>query len=113
MTPYGARAPGEPAGIESLETMPETMKVRVVGCVTWFFVSAGISAPDVAVNFTCVPTAPAGDLKPSATASLSVSSSSVDLSELGIRPAVTEGNALDECSGGREMSSPDGGDCGA
>src|SRR5579864_2594577 len=93
--------------------MPTTMNVSGAGCVTWLVVRAGISAPDVAVNLTWVPTAPAGDLKPSATASLSVSRSSVALSELGMRPALNVGSALDERSGGSETSSPAGGVTGA
>src|SRR5690242_9375928 len=93
--------------------MPTTMNVSEAGCVTWLAVSAGTSAPDVAVNFTPVPTAPAGDLKPRATASLSLRSSSVALSDLGRRPAVTVGSALDEPSGGSEISSPEGGVTGA
>src|SRR4029077_20963904 len=93
--------------------MPTTMNVSGAGCVTWLAVSAGVSAPDVAVNLTCVPTAPAGDLKPRATASLSLRRSSVALSELGTRPAVTAGSALEEPSGGSEISSPAGGVTGA
>src|SRR5260370_7887466 len=86
--------------------MPTTMNVSGAGCVTWLVVRAGTSAPEIAVNFTWVPTAPAGDLKPSATASLSVRRSSVALSDLGMRPAVTVGTPPEEPTGARHLHPP-------
>ena len=77
--------------------------------VTGFRTSAGTRLPDVALNLTRVPMAPGGDRKPSETASLSVKSTSVARSELGSRPALSEGRALERPSRGSETSAPEGG----
>src|SRR6267378_746324 len=51
---------------------------------------------------------PCGDLNPSATAWLSVRTTSDAASELGMRPASSMGTLLEEADGGSETSSPVG-----
>src|SRR5690349_9912166 len=88
--------------------MPTTRTFIGTGVVTWLFVTPGARPPDVALNVTWVPIAPAGDLNPSAIASLSVSRISDATSVLGIRPALSDGTELDAPSGGSETSTPGG-----
>src|SRR5690349_11265879 len=93
--------------------MPTTSSFKGSGLVTWLGVIAGMSAPDVALNSSCVPTAPAGESKPRARASLSVSTISLAPSDLGRRPAESAGTALDDPVGGKERTWPAGFACGA
>src|SRR4029077_9339075 len=88
--------------------MPTTSRLTMRGCLTWFGVTDGTSAPEVAVKLTWVPTAPAGEANPSACASLSVSTISLAASELGSRPARSAGTALDDAIGGSDTRTPAG-----
>src|ERR1700674_3127113 len=107
MVALGARPPGAPAGMKLVDTMPTTTSLRSTGLVTLLVVADGTSPPAVAVNVTSVPTAAAGDRKPRAVASVSVNSTSGAASELGSRPALRVGTALDEPLIGSETSWPD------
>src|SRR5438270_13486446 len=88
--------------------MPTTSRFRDCGCVTRLGVRLGMSAPEVALNFTWVPMAPAGNLKPRAEASLSVSTTSEAESDDGMRPAIKVGVVLEAPVGGSETSWPAG-----
>src|SRR5437588_10309662 len=86
--------------------MPTTSTFIGTGVETWLAVSPEARPPELATKPTWVPTAWVGDLNPSATASLSVSSTSDATSVLGMRPAVSEGTELDAPSGGSDTSTP-------
>src|SRR6266508_5282461 len=86
--------------------MPTTSRVRLAGLDTWLPVNVGTMLPDEATKLTCVPTASAGEAKPSATAAPSVSTTSFAASEAGIQPAVRVGRTLEPPSGGSDTSSP-------
>src|SRR5713226_8998060 len=108
ITPLGTRPPGAPAGMKFVDTMPTTTSFRATGVVTLLCAEEGTSPPAVAVNVRSVPTAASGDRKPRAVASESVNRISYAASELGRRPALTVGTALDEPIGGSETSWPAG-----
>src|SRR5216683_3348419 len=86
--------------------MPTTSTFIGTAVVTWLFVRPVARPPEEALKVTWVPTAPPGDLNPSATASLSVSSTSDATSVLGMRPALSVGTELEEPLGGSETITP-------
>src|SRR5205807_1436079 len=86
--------------------MPTTSTFIGTGVETWLLVNPEARPPDVATKVRWIPMARVGDLNPSATASLSVSSTSDATSVLGMRPAVSEGTELDAPSGGSDTSTP-------
>src|SRR5260370_42488622 len=86
--------------------MPTTSTFIGTAVVTWLLVRPGASPPDEALNVMWVPIAPASDLNPSATASLSVSSTSDATSALGMRPALSVGAQLEEPLGGSATNTP-------
>src|SRR5258708_19613605 len=86
--------------------MPTTSTFIGTAVVTWLLVRPGASPPDEALNVMWVPIAPASDLNPSATASLSVSSTSDATSVLGMRPALSVGTELEEPLAGSETTTP-------
>ena len=88
--------------------MPTTSTFIATGVETWLLVNPEARPPDVATKVRWIPMARVGDLNPSATASLSVSSTSDATSVLGMRPAVSEGTELDAPSGGSDTSTPAG-----
>src|SRR5260370_14071266 len=76
------------------------------GGVPGLLVRPGGGGRDEGLNVRGVRIAPAGDLTPSATASLSVSSTSDATSVLGMRPALSVGTELEEPLGGSETNTP-------
>jgi hypothetical protein len=77
--------------------------------VTALPLAPGTIVPEIALNEIRVPIAEAALRNPRAVASLSVSKISLDASEVGSLPAKTTGSALEDLSGGSEMTRPVGG----
>src|SRR6266545_125004 len=71
--------------------MPTTSNVMLAGLATSLRTIVGTMVPELATKLTRVPMAPGTDVKPRATASLSVSRISDATSEAGMRPAAREG----------------------